>query len=385
MSMTPSSRARLRTQAFTAPPASPMLPGFVEYVNDPLGLRRVKVRIPSEHGDVDSRPTQDLPWASVANQGNSYDSGGSMPLQVGMQVWVILVNNDPEYPVVIAGTGPSIPMTPQVYGQTRPDLLPISENDTNLGAWRGESVVIDEESETEVFRGQTEAPKEIRRSAANEPTVYLPFKTMKGAAICMEDADGREYMQILDRAGQGLLLHGPIHRILNRGNNYQRGLRSVFSGTQFNYQADTENRESSVGLRDLAQQGIQTFAKKTDERVKIVSKVPSEDDYGYIDFELGDTVHTLELGAGTRRTLIQGTTRQGIMFQLSFDSQKGVIEIESRLSVTVKSQKVTLAADRIYLQGDVVIDGNLTVSGDGLVAGSITEGAPKRDRPINYR
>jgi hypothetical protein len=170
----------------------------------------------------------------------------------------------------------------------------------------------------------------------------------------------------------------------NKHNAFQRGLRSVFRGDQFDYKEDTENRESTVSLRDLSQQGLLLEAKDKEERVKLQSKKASGDDNGTLDFDMGGTVHSIELGAGHSRTVIEGRQQNELRFRISFDSQRGIIDIHGDLSVQVSADKIAIRGQRIVLEGDVVIDGNLTVSGSEVVVGEQVSGSLERDKPINY-
>lgn len=80
--------------------------GFVENVNDPEKLGRVKVRVPHVHGVQGGATgyiaTNDLPWALPAGlpAGESSSSGGFSQLPViGDRMWVRFLDAEPEKPI----------------------------------------------------------------------------------------------------------------------------------------------------------------------------------------------------------------------------------------------------------------------------------------------
>lgn len=94
---------------------SGVLPAIVVDVNDPVGLDRVKVRIPQIHGFVDretygqfsqtvvGRSRVDdysLPWAAVC-----YPFGSTTQPEINQVVWVSFVNGDINHPVIMGWAG----------------------------------------------------------------------------------------------------------------------------------------------------------------------------------------------------------------------------------------------------------------------------------------
>lgn len=354
-------------------------PGLVEYAHDPLMLGRVMVRIPSIHGDINTTKSEKLPWATRSELGGGgYDFGSFMPLTPGAGVWVMFVNDDIDSPVII-GTYSSMPVKRGLYGQSNLELLPIEGSDSSMGPWKGTSVVVPED---DIERGQTEIPAEARQAAFQEPTVMVPFKSWKGAAIVVEERDGMEKLEILDRGGQGLQMKFPISKDLNQYNKMQRGTRSVFKGNQFDYKNHTENRESSVSLRDASQSGLLMEAIKEAERTKLTSKASSSTDtQSTLDFEMGANIHSIELGAGHQRTIIEGKRAGQSMFKLSFDGQRGILDFDANLLIRFSGQKMIFSAENAVFKSNVMVDGDLTVSGDSTVIGESTTGSPERDLP----
>lgn len=353
--------------------------GTTEFAHDPLMLRRVKVRIPLFHGDLTVTPTNQLPWADKCEMsGGGFDYGSSMPLIPGCGVWCMFRDGDPDYPVVI-GTYNSIPAKRSIHGNTEPDYMPIDEQDSSFGMWKGQEVIADDGT----GKGVTEINAETRRESFHEPTITMPFKTWKGASLEIEDKDARERMEILDRSGQGIQFQSRITKDLNKYNKMQRGLRSVFNGNQFDYKEHTDNRESSISFRDLAQQGVQTEARKYAERAKIVSNSANSAEE-LLDMDSSQSFHAIELQSGHRRTVIEGRKQGQTMFKMSFDSQRGILNIETENAVKISSQKVYIEAPDITFKGDVLLDGDIIISGDSTVIGAQTSGTPERDKPIRY-
>lgn len=69
--------------------------GTVEYIDDPTCSGRVKIRVQGMHDGI---PTEQLPWVSMAHSGvtSGSDGGGSISVpEVGAQVRVSFINNDP--------------------------------------------------------------------------------------------------------------------------------------------------------------------------------------------------------------------------------------------------------------------------------------------------
>jgi len=85
-------------------------PGQVVDTKDPLGLRRVKVRVPAIHGTVTDQDIKDtdLPWALPCFPFGGPTYGDDFVPGVGAQVWILFQQGDPHVPVWVGvpyGTG----------------------------------------------------------------------------------------------------------------------------------------------------------------------------------------------------------------------------------------------------------------------------------------
>src|ERR1035437_8497879 len=76
--------------------------GYVEYINDPMQVGRIKVRVPSIHGLPAQVSTEGLPWAYVtAPFGGGHDFGSKMIPPVGTTVFIMFEGGIKDYPIVI--------------------------------------------------------------------------------------------------------------------------------------------------------------------------------------------------------------------------------------------------------------------------------------------
>lgn len=233
--------------------------GLVENINDPEGLGRMQVRVWAVHGPESRTPTACLPWSRRSEpSGGSLDSGSSGGIAAGATVDVQFEQGIEDYPVV-TGTFRGKPVADAANPQTvkNPDGLPYKPAD-----------------------GQSETPKEVfddRHKGAVNPTVQVPFKSQKGAGLMVDDADGREKMRMVDRAGQGLEFYAPGSKDANRGsgcnngNAAQRGARTAFRGDQLPQEA-LKRRTGHARLKDTAGQEILLEGKDQAERIRLTSR-----------------------------------------------------------------------------------------------------------------
>lgn len=345
--------------------------GIVEDTRDPLGKHRARVRVPMVHRAPEDNPTERLPWAEqLWTFGGFYGGGAALPLVVGARVWVEFRDGAADQPIIV-GASPALPYEPQLYGQKRTELNSADEADSSQGVWKGEEVRITLPDGTEVVRSKSEVPEEARDPFLHEPTTFIPIKTPKGAALIMEERDGEEYTDLLDRAGQGLHMSAPITRERNRYNGAARGLRSVSRGDQLDYAKDTVNREAELSLRDLAQQGLTLEARAQEERALLVSRRLRSNKTHENPTDAGD-VQVLDLSAGANRTLILGKVSGRVRFSITCDANRGIIELASDLSIRLRTKRVFVQAQRTVLESDVTVDGNLTVTGQTVLFGDST-------------
>ena len=232
--------------------------GKVESIDDPDRLGRVRVRVYAVHGDDHRTPDSALPWCEVAEQGGGgYDFGSYDPPPVGSAVFVGFEGGDPEFPIVL-GTWRGVPKrndeNPNVF-------LTKGGKPPNEKPWRPP----DEELETpkDVFEG-------VYRGDPH-PTRRVWKKSYKGHTILVEDGDGKEFIKIIDRAGQIIEMDCPVEKTNSQGNAAQRGVRDAIRGDQLPHSA-MKGQRASVRIRDLSGQEIYLDAKDRSERVVILGR-----------------------------------------------------------------------------------------------------------------
>lgn len=150
--------------------------------NDPLGLGRVQVRVPSLHGVNPNAsnfvPDVSLPWATPGSWNNAGNNMGEFnPPTKGNRVFVAFEGGSPNYPVYLGGI-PTLIGNTKVY-TPEPSVLggmsfDIDTSDFNLDFVNG--------------------------------TERCMFKSLKGATIIVDDFDAHEYIKIIDQSGQTIVM-----------------------------------------------------------------------------------------------------------------------------------------------------------------------------------
>jgi len=202
------------------------LPGFyrgrVEYNRDPLKLGRVKVRVPQLHGFPDDEgaiPTSALPWASPGIFiGAGYDMGQFIVPHVGTFVWVSWEEGDPDKPIYFGGI-PSTGGQPKVMNHIG-DIPKDNHPDYMSGPWYAGT---DGDAPKDVYLG---------RSATQDVTRGVIFKSPKGHTILYDDTDGAEAFAIIDRVGQIIKFICPVSVNDNKANASRRGVASATNENQ---------------------------------------------------------------------------------------------------------------------------------------------------------
>jgi len=357
--------------------------GKIEYVNDPLQIGRVKIRIPSLHATSEQIPTENLPWAIVvSNFGGGHDYGSKHIPPVGSTVFVMFEGGDIEFPVII-GTWEGNP-----NGFT--EMLRDSK-----GEWpKGPISMSPDENSPWFAPPGADAPKEHLLMSEHSPERHVPFKSIKGATIDIEDRDEVEHTRLVDRAGQGLFFDSPIQAgpapdgakfPVNENNMAQRGLRTSLEGDQLPLES-TLASEASVTLVDINSQSITLHSSENANSIKLVSKQPEAEDELTLgrNKELpGEYSASLELSSGYKVINLEITNNGVSLARISLDGSVGTLFIEAPTLTKVNS-------DSIILSGDVKVEGNLTVTesvtclGDGTFSGEVLKlnNAGKQEVPL---
>jgi len=341
--------------------------GYIEYVNDPMQLGRVKVRIPSIHGYPSDVPTVSLPWAYVVTAfGGGHDYGSKVTPPVGSTCIVSFEGGNKNIPIVL-GTWEGVPNKNTLMLRNPTQDLPggaISMSPTPKEPW--------------IAVEGPDPPKEYLQQVDLRPERYVPFKSVKGATIDIEDRDEVEHTRIVDRTGQGLFMSGGVKakktgtEPANLNNEAQRGLRTSLDGTALPIES-TVNDEGSIALIDIGSQSISLVSKKESNRIKIVSKqgdiVDSLTESGNKE-NPGKSNVNLELNSGNKTLTIELQDEGITKSKIFIDGETGIIEIESPSLLRIKAAK-TVIEGSLDITETLSVNKTITCNEDGIFAGTV--------------
>lgn len=233
--------------------------GRVESLEDPEQMNRIRVRVLMIHGEDDQTPTKALPWAEIADMfGGGFDFGsGGLVFPIGSTVWVMFEMGDERFPIVIGGRRGKIKRNdnnPQKMLTNDSDTSPVGDK-----TWKPPE--------------DNELPKDIfeEDGAALHPTRTVWMKSFKGHTIMVEDGDEKEFLRIIDRAGQTIEMSCPVSSSKNEDNAEQRGVRTSIKDDQVEQDSLVES-VASIRIKDIAGQEILMFGKKEEEAITITSR-----------------------------------------------------------------------------------------------------------------
>jgi Type VI secretion system/phage-baseplate injector OB domain len=294
----------------------------VEDIDDPDRLERVKVRIWMLHRDEHHTPTRNLPWADVVEHGGGgYDFGPFDPPPVGAGVWVIFEGGDEDFPVVI-GTFRGVPRR----DDENPNIFL-----THAGQPKSEKPWLPPDNESET-------PKDIFDGVHDgdpHPTRRVWKKSVKGHTLLVEDGDGKEFLKLIDRSGQLLMMDCPVAEEFSAGNKSQRGVRDALRGDQMPHSA-MKNRRAAVLLRDLSGQELVLDARENNERVLLKSRNREGTTSQQIEMCSGKGKEKIEIkdSQGTRLVMNPNSSRPFLIEDktgnaIYFDKEQGRVVINS--------------------------------------------------------
>lgn len=334
--------------------------GRIENIDDPDRLGRAKVRVWAIHGDDSRVPDSALPWAEISEiGGGGYDYGSYNPPPVGSSVWVSFEGGHRDYPVVF-GTFRGVP----------------ERDEDNPNIFLTKNGKPDVESAWAPPDGQLETPKDVFEEVHvgdPHPTKRVWQKSYKGHTFLIEEGDGIEYLKIIDRAGQLIMMDCPVTEEANKGNSAQRGVRDSLRGDSLPYDAIV-NRRAAIRIKDLAGQELVLEAKDGDERIIIRSQSKDGSCVNKITLKSGkkNSGITLEDNSGDKFVidpeskvpiLIEDSIGNSIQFnretgRISINSVKGTDETVKQKTSTVKGTESTT------VEGDLIksILGNVKAS-----------------------
>ena len=315
--------------------------GFVEYVLDPKGEGRVKVRVIEVYGDISEIPSKGLPWAKSMLPVMAF----GVP-KVNEIVFVMFEGGNTQFPLYIN--------TASVTRQAPSRSGTIQSNDSGSEVIPDETVLPISMGETEISQG-LDVPLEAQVTANYDPTRVVLARSVKGHAIYLDDADEREMLVLADRAGQLLQFVANVLGEENEGNAAGRKLETSETGNQLGYDQLVSNF-SMVLLSDLMAQAVALTARKGDESVTIKSNRLNDNtsEEESISPFSGENRHAIELGAGQNHSYIEIMKDGEIKSRMVLDANGAVVKIHSKESVVISAKSITLDAENIMLSGDVV-------------------------------
>ena len=233
--------------------------GVVENKTDPNGNGRVQVRIHQLHGGRDNVPTTALPWAFVEQKGGGvHDTGSAWIPEVGAWVTLDFIQGHQDLPIVrgsINGLPDAFQEVLTVDGKTDP--LADVDVSQQWNAPRGSELPVD------IYQDNAPGDK--------TPTRQVFAKSVRGHTIVCEDGDGKEFIKIIDRAGQMIEMSCPTAGITNAQNWEQRGGRDAGRGTQL-LQDAMLNGHAHIRLVDLSGQEVVLDSTKGNEKILIKNR-----------------------------------------------------------------------------------------------------------------
>ena len=332
-------------------------PGVVEYNLDPLHIGRVKVRVPLFHQTEKSIKTKDLPWAlPIHSMGGAYDVGSFNVPPTGTTVFVTFMAGDPEQPLYFGGWFKN-PTQPRAIN------FKVDKEDGNL---------IPDRDRFPITAGYwfqpigPEVPSEIGAVPYHDPTVRVLLKSVKGHTFIVEDRDGFESLDVIDRAGQQLTMNAPVTKEKNDVNQAQRIRKEARDGDGVGYD-DLQGGGSTLELVGTSGQRLRMSVGKDAEFVEIVSQ--NARDFDSPPEEKSEVKLTLAAGLGVID--FAGVYKGEETFRLQVETATGQVTVKAQGGVSLSTEFLSILSNLIMLRGNVHVDGDLAVNGDALVSGRV--------------
>jgi hypothetical protein len=324
--------------------------GRVEYNQDPLQRGRIKVRVNEVYGLFDGGevnmynwwiPTERLPWAEVIHPfGGGYDHGSYIIPEVGDSCFVIFEKADPSHPLVI-GYWYASPEEEQKMCKNPDESQPPDWLFKSMGTWYGKNA--------------PEPPLESQGIRNLEPTRRVFYKSPKGHVFLVEDRDEDEFIELLDRTGQGLRIEGYVSKDYNVANASQRNYHSVFRHDSINRDA-LKNGRARIILKGLSGSFLEIDSKPDRERILINARASEE-----VDENLDE--QCIELLPYRGKILIESMKDGQVRSSITIDGSSGGIEINTTDYVTINSPKVTINGS-VKISKDLTVGGNINAGGN---------------------
>lgn len=328
--------------------------GRVEYNQDPLQKGRIKVRVNEVYGCFDGGevnmhnwwiPTERLPWAEVIHPfGGGYDHGSYIIPEVGSTCFVVFEKADPGHPLVI-GYWYSSPEFEQKMCVNQDESQPPEFLSKSMGKWYGKAA--------------PEPPLESQGIRNLEPTRRVFYKSPKGHIFFVEDRDENEFIELLDRTGQGLRIEGYVTKEANAANLEQRNYRSVFRHDQIN-RSKLKNGRARIILKGLSGSFVEIDSKPNRERILISARASEK-----VNEELNE--QCVELMPYRGQIVIESMYEGEIRASIIIDASTGGVEINTAKHITLTTPSVTING-KVKISGDLSVGGNINIGGNAVAS-----------------
>jgi hypothetical protein len=232
---------------------------FVRDNHDPEGRGRVRMEIPAVLGAGPDR-WSDWAWPCLP-AGGSPDQGVFFVPQEGATVWAEFEGGDSRYPIM-AG----------VWYGGQPGDQPLEACRTCAAA-----TCLDCEDKLQ----HADDPEHARHPSGHGHPPYscqrrtVLYKSETGHTIIVDDKDGFETLELIDRGGQMIRLTSPVRPELQEGNTLARGDRRASEGTQLTVDQMTDSG-AKIEIFDLAGQTVVMESSETRTRITITDAAGSE-------------------------------------------------------------------------------------------------------------
>ena len=230
---------------------------FVRDNHDPEGRGRVRMEVPAVLG---SGPDHWSDWAwPCFPAGGMPDSGMFFVPQEGACVWAEFEGGDSRY-AIWSGVW---------YGGHEGDMPSEACRTCDTATCLDCEDRLDHEGDAE----HTKNPRLHGHPPYSCGRRVVLFKSETGHTIIMDDKDGHEVLELIDRGGQLIRMTAPVKPSLQKGNALARGTRRADDGTQLGPENITSDG-AKIEIIDLAGQTIRMEASR--QRITITDTSGSE-------------------------------------------------------------------------------------------------------------
>lgn len=281
---------------------------------DPKEICRIKVRVPCIHGtdSSDGLGDDDLPFAFPCFMDVSFESGTYIVPEVGSTVFVFFEGGKIDKPVYFGGSVSYEHEEALEYGSKDSESFIGSNGKRTKRAYMKDTPI-------NVYK------KGVFRK-------FILFKTRKGSSIEFSDEDDKEHLSIYDRIGQVFTMYSPVATDENADGLANRG---VFSLIKDKF--------------DVKKKAILLLKSLSSSFLRFVSEV------SYTKNEF---------------TTVFKEDKAGISVDIGKDNRI-LIFYKDKTLIEIKEDKICIKTDKIDIDSDVNIKGDLKVQGQVLSSSTI--------------